>query len=81
MHLTPASGEVNYKATNDNIRALAPKFGFKIGAKFDAATSIGNNPEKGYNSELFFDATHPDINGQTKMYQRMKIDAPDLFYK
>ncbi len=81
MHLTPASGEVNYKTTNANIRTLAPKFGFKIGAKFDAATSIGNNPEKGYNSELFFDATHPDINGQTKMYQRMKIDAPDLFYK
>lgn len=81
MHLTPASGEVNYKATNANIRTLAPKFGFKIGAKFDVATSIGNNPESGYNSDLFFDATHPDVNGQTKMFQRMKIDAPDLFYK
>lgn len=81
MHLTPASGEVNYKATNDNIRALAPKFGFKIGAKFDVATSIDYNPESGYNSDLFFDATHPDVNGQTKMFQRMKIDAPDLFYK
>ena len=81
MHLTPASGEVNYKATNDNIRALATKFGFKIGAKFDVATSIDFNPESGYNSDLFFDATHPDVNGQTKMFQRMKIDASDLFYK
>ncbi len=80
MHLTPASGEVNYKVTNANIRSLAPKFQFKIGAKFDVATSIGNNPESGYNSDLFFDATHPDINGQTKMFQRMKIDTPDLFY-
>lgn len=80
MHLTPASGEVNYKATNANIRTLAPKFGFKIGAKFDVATSIGYNSESGYNSDLFFDATHPDVNGQTKMFQRMKIDVLDLFY-
>lgn len=80
MHLTPASGEVDYTTTNNNIRNLAPNFGFKVGAKFDVATSVDNNPESGYNSEIFFDPTHPNTDGQSKMYQRMKIDTPKLFY-
>ena len=58
------------------------------GARFDIATAKDNYPyvdgthtSPRYNKSLYYDAgLHPNNEGDTKMYNRLLIDTPELFY-
>ena len=59
-----------------------PLFDTKIlCCKFDLATSVNYDISQGYNSSLFVNgnSVHPNEAGCLKMYQRVKIDCPELF--
>lgn len=58
------------------------------GARFDIATAKDNYPyvdethtSPRYNESLYYDAgLHPNNEGDTKMYKRLLIDTPEMFY-
>lgn len=47
-----------------------------LGANFDIATAIDNDPSLGGNSDLFGDNVHPNDQGQELMYNRFLSDVP-----
>lgn len=90
-HSSPSAttASTNYHiARNELIESVRSKFGLN-GAKLDVATADQYHPEFDdtytgirANKSLYYDTfLHPNIAGQEKMYQRLKIDVPELFYK
>ncbi|EJR51759.1 hypothetical protein IIO_06292 [Bacillus cereus VD115] len=74
----PAGGPnttINYKEKNTNIDAVSDD-----GVKFDIATAVNNDINNGGDSTLFTDGIHPNYNGSLKMFNRIKVDKPELFY-
>ena len=84
---------LNYRtcqyATNAHIEGntLIAQIGVN-GARFDIATALNNNPigatdgtDSRYNPALFYDSgLHPNNDGDDKMYNRLLIDVPELYY-
>lgn len=74
----PAGGPnatIYFKEKNANIDAVSDD-----GVKFDIATAVNNDINNGGDSALFTDGIHPNYNGSLKMYNRIKVDKPELFY-
>ncbi|MFA2694498.1 SGNH/GDSL hydrolase family protein [Bacillus mycoides] len=74
----PAGGPnatIYFKEKNANIDAVS-----EDGVKFDIATAVNNDINNGGDSTLFADGIHPNYNGSLKMFNRIKIDKPELFY-
>lgn len=74
----PAGGpnaNVYYKEKNANIDAVS-----EDGVKFDIATAVNNDINNGGDIALLTDGIHPNYNGSLKMFNRIKVDKPELFY-
>jgi hypothetical protein len=52
-----------------------------LGAHFDFATALNNNPNNGANTSLFGDDVHPNADGQVAMYKRFKNDIRIKLWK
>ena len=78
----PADTNNRYIGYNSTIDEAIALFDTKIlCCKFDLATSVNYDISQGYNSSLFVNgnSVHPNEAGCLKMYQRVKIDCPELF--
>lgn len=75
---TPQLGDtIGVSSTNAQIISVCEQYGL-IPVRFDIATSIGNNPNNGRNTDLFRDSVHPNAAGHLAMYNRIFIDYPEL---
>ena len=74
LNRVPVTGDkaqYPWQEKNDIIRASGI-----LGANFDYATSLGNNPDNGWDESLFGDNVHPNAGGQLKLYERFLFDVP-----
>jgi len=70
----------DYITRNTDIATVRSEFGLK-GVLMDVATAINNNPASGQdNTKFYSDLVHPINFGQTFMFDRFRIDTPELFY-
>lgn len=76
----PNRADGSHILTNQRIDEVCQATDAISGAKFDIATSIDNNPANSYIVNYYEDAgVHPNVAGNTAMFNRMKIDLPFLF--
>lgn len=82
LHNITSLGRGAQVERNNMIQSVRTSLGIN-GAKMDVATALNYNPASGYDSNLYYtgNGTHPNMDGQKKMYQRLRIDTPELFYE
>lgn len=64
--------------TNNAINQIRREYGIS-GARFDLATSVNNDGVTFDNSLFIADKIHPNNAGHKAMFERIKIDVPELF--
>lgn len=65
---------------NEIIKTIRNEFNLS-GALMDVSTSIDNTPSMGQDESKFYpDKVHPILFGQTFMFQRFYLDAPEILY-
>ena len=73
LNCVPVSLDVeNYPWTDKNATIRSQGV---LGANFDYATALNNDPDDGGNSALFGDEVHPNAAGQNAMYNRFLNDV------
>jgi lysophospholipase L1-like esterase len=81
LNHVPNRGDGSHVAKNAIIDAVcaANPTNIILGAKFDVATSIGNDPANSYIVASYFDSgVHPNVAGHAAMYARFAVDVPFL---
>lgn len=64
--------------TVPSIRTLLAQYDF-LSVRYDIATAVNNDVSQGQNSSIFADGLHPNATGHQAMFDRIKVDVPELF--
>lgn len=77
-HIPQKQDQENLKTNNTLIDTVAQKYNIRV-IYADVATSINRDLNEGFDSSLFSDTVHPNVEGNIRIVNQTKMDVQFLF--